>query len=62
MPADEIRTLAADWTEKAMHKQCDTSHVCVWTKDGEVVIAWDWEEGKVALALKTECEELMNNE
>lgn len=54
IPADELRKLVQEWTEKAMHKQCDTESVTVWTKYGEVMIAWDWEKKEVLAGFKSD--------
>lgn len=54
IPADELRKLVQEWTEKAMHKECDTECVTVWTKYGDVMIAWDWEKKEVLAGFKSD--------
>jgi hypothetical protein len=55
MPQEEIRKLAMEWVEKAMHREVERMNT-VWTKWGEVVVLCDFEECGIYLALANECD------
>ena len=54
MPREEIRKLAMEWLEKAMHREVERVNT-VWTQWGEVVVLCNFEEYEVCLALASEC-------
>lgn len=53
VPVEEARKLAAEWSVKAMHKECNNPQRVV-TNWGEVVLVWDWEDRWCGIALESE--------